>query len=59
MDFPPSINRLLEQLEQLRQQKYRLIQKRDELFREMDQLASRQAELKALLDAERVKLKKP
>ena len=58
MALRPSIKSLVEQLEQLRQEQDRLVAKRDEVLRELDEVAGRQAELKALLEAERAKFKK-
>lgn len=58
MALRPSIKSLVEQLEQLRQEQDRLVAKRDEVLRELDEVAGRQAELKSLLEAERAKFKK-
>lgn len=58
MALRPSIKSLVEQLEQLRQEHDRLVAKRDEVLRELDDVAGRQAELKSLLEAERAKFKK-
>lgn len=58
MALRPSIKSLVEQLEQLHQEQDRLVAKRDEVLREMEELAARQTEVKGLLEAERAKFKK-
>ena len=58
MALRPSIQALVDQIEQLRHEQVELIEMRCELFRGFRDLASRQMELKARLEHERAKFKK-
>ena len=58
MAIRPTIQALVEKLEQLRLEQIELIEERGKLLFRMEELASRQAEFKALLEAERAKFKK-
>lgn len=57
MALRPSIQVLIDHLEQLRQERGRLVANREKLLREISELASRQTELKALLEHEWAKFK--
>ena len=58
MTLRPSIQSLLDELEQVRIKTAKLLADRDEMLRELAQLSGRQMDLKAQLDQERAKLKR-
>jgi len=58
MAIRPSIQALIDQIEELRQEQTELAQKRADLLRAFRELASRRIELKAQLEHERAKFKK-
>ena len=57
MALRPSVQVLIDHLEQLRQERERLLARREKLLSDIAELASRQTELKALLEHEWAKFK--